>query len=55
MWLVAVITGRNPQGLHNGLMLGLGYQAKALAYLMLLTETWPPFSDGDTGEILPAR
>ncbi len=44
-WFVAVITGRLPRGLHDGLDLGLAYQAKTYAYLFLLTETYPPFSN----------
>ncbi len=44
-WFVAVITGKLPKGLHDGLDLGLAYQAKAYAYLFLLTESYPPFSN----------
>lgn len=44
-WFVAVITGKLPRGLHDGLDLGLAYQTKIYAYLLLLTETYPPFSN----------
>ncbi len=53
-WVVAVITGRMPKALHDGLDLGLAYQAKATAYLLLLTEDWPPFSGNDEGALFPA-
>lgn len=44
-WFVAVITGKLPRGLFDGLDLGLAYQTKMAAYLFLLTETYPPFSN----------
>ncbi len=44
-WVVGVILGRQPRGIFDGLQLGLAYQAKAAAYLLLLTETYPPFSN----------
>jgi len=44
-WVVGVILGREPRGVFDGLQLGLAYQAKAAAYLLLLTETYPPFSN----------
>lgn len=44
-WVVGVILGRQPRGLFDGLQLGLAYQSKASAYLLLLTETYPPFSN----------
>ncbi len=44
-WFVAIIMGRLPRGLHDGLDLGLAYQAKTYAFLFLLTETYPPFSN----------
>ncbi len=44
-WFVAVITGKLPKGLFDGLDLGLAYQTKTTAYLFLLTETYPPFSN----------
>lgn len=53
-WVVAVITGRMPKAIHDGLDLGLAYQAKSTAYLLLLTESWPPFSGNDEGALFPA-
>lgn len=45
-WFVAVITGKLPKGLHDGLDLGLSYQLKGIAYMLfLLTESYPPFSN----------
>ena len=51
-WVVIVITGRLPAAINDGLELGLAYQAKSLAYLLLLTETWPPFS-GNRARLFP--
>lgn len=53
-WVVIVITGRLPKGIHDGLDLGLAYTTKASAYLLLLTETWPPFSGNGDGALFPA-
>ncbi len=50
-WFWIVVTGKQNDGLHSAIMLGLAYNIKAYGYYMLLTETWPPFSD--TGQ-LPA-
>jgi hypothetical protein len=44
-WFVIVVTGRQPRGLHDVLELGMAYTARSDAYLFLLTETYPPFSD----------
>ncbi len=44
-WFVAVIVGKMPRGLHEALDFCLAYFAKAYAYFLLLTETYPPFSN----------
>lgn len=44
-WFVAVILGRLPKGIFDGLDLGLAYYTKSWAYLFLLTETYPPFTN----------
>lgn len=51
-WFWIVITGRQNPALHAAINLGLSYNMKAYGYYLLLTETWPPFSDD--GEALPA-
>jgi hypothetical protein len=44
-WFAIVILGKQPKGLQDMIVLGLSYQQRAYAYLMLLTEDWPPFLD----------
>jgi hypothetical protein len=43
-WLVIVITGRQLPGLHEVMMMATAYQARALAYFLLVTEAFPPFA-----------
>jgi hypothetical protein len=47
-WLVILVTGKLPKGLHDMIVLGLSYQQRAYAYFFLLTEDWPPFVDERT-------
>ncbi len=47
-WFVIVITGRLPRGLYEMMVLGASYVARSDAYLMLLTENYPPFQDETT-------
>jgi hypothetical protein len=47
-WIVIVITGKMPQGLHEVMVLANSYTARSDAYLFLLTETYPPFQDEQT-------
>ena len=47
-WFVIVIMGKLPEGLFEMLVLGNSYTARSDAYLYLLTETYPPFSDEPT-------
>jgi hypothetical protein len=51
-WFVIVIIGKQPKGLQDMIVLGVSYQQRANAYLALLTEDWPPFTDpqGETLE-----
>ncbi len=44
-WFVVVITGRMPQGLQDALVLAESFTARTDAYVLLLTETYPPFRD----------
>ena len=47
-WVVIVITGKMPRGLFDVLVLANSYTARSDAYLLLLTETYPPFQDEQT-------
>jgi len=42
-WIVAVVLGRLPDGLHNFLAGYLRYATRVTAYIFLLAEPWPPF------------
>jgi Domain of unknown function (DUF4389) len=44
-WVVIVITGKMPQGLQDLLVLAESFTARSDAYLLLLTETYPPARD----------
>jgi hypothetical protein len=48
-WFAIVLLGRQPKGLQDMIVLGLSYQQRASAYLLLITEDWPPFTDDDYG------
>lgn len=43
-WLVILFTGRLPDGLYSAIRSALAYQTRAAAYLLLMTEDYPPFS-----------
>ena len=47
-WFVIVVTGGMPRGLFDLMVLANSYIARSDAYLMLLTETYPPFQDEQT-------
>jgi Domain of unknown function (DUF4389) len=47
-WVVILITGRMPRGLFDLMVLANSYMARSDAYLLLLTETYPPFQDEQT-------
>jgi hypothetical protein len=56
-WFAIVALGRQPKGLQDMIVLGTSYQQRAYAYLALITEDWPPFTDeteGRTVEAAPA-
>ncbi|MCW3002014.1 MAG: hypothetical protein JWQ20_1312, partial [Conexibacter sp.] len=59
-WFAILILGREPKGLFDMTALGLSYEQRAYAYVMLLSEDWPPFLDpqttlysGGSGSALP--
>ena len=47
-WFVVLITGKMPRGLFDLMVLANSYIARSDAYLLLLTETYPPFQDEQT-------
>lgn len=47
-WAVIVVTGKMPRGLFDLMVLANSYTARSDAYLLLLTETYPPFQDEQT-------
>jgi hypothetical protein len=47
-WVVIVVTGKMPRGLFDVMVLANSYMARSDAYLLLLTETYPPFQDEQT-------
>jgi hypothetical protein len=53
-WFTIVIIGRQPKGLQDMIALGVSYQQRADAYVYLLTEDWPPFTDDSTARVEPA-
>jgi hypothetical protein len=50
-WFAIVALGRQPKGLQDMIALGTSYQQRAYAYLALVTEDWPPFTDETTGRV----
>jgi hypothetical protein len=50
-WFVIVVIGKQPKGLQDMIVLGLSYQQRAYAYLLLLTEDWPPFTDAQPSSL----
>lgn len=46
-WLVAIFTGRVPDGLHNFMAQYLRYSTHVLGYLYLLADPWPSFSPSE--------
>jgi Domain of unknown function (DUF4389) len=44
-WFAIVILGRQPRGLQDMTVLGVSYQQRATAYLALLSDRWPAFTD----------
>jgi hypothetical protein len=50
-WFAILILGKQPKGLQDMIVLGLSYQQRAYAYILLLTEKWPPFLDPAGGSL----
>ncbi len=47
-WFIILVIGRMPRGLFDLMVLANSYTARSDAYLLLLTETYPPFQDEQT-------
>jgi hypothetical protein len=47
-WFIVLVLGRMPRGLFDLMVLANSYMARSDAYLLLLTETYPPFQDEQT-------
>src|SRR5712691_2538067 len=45
-WIIAIFTGRVPDGLHNFIAQFLRYSTQVTAYIFLLADPWPPFGGG---------
>jgi Domain of unknown function (DUF4389) len=50
-WFTIIIIGRQPKGLQDMIALGVSYQQRADAYVYLLTEDWPPFTDDSPAHV----
>jgi hypothetical protein len=50
-WLVIVITGKQPKGLQDVIVLCVSYHARANGLFLLVTETYPPFTDDHAPQI----
>lgn len=50
-WIVIVVTGKQPKGLQDMIVLGLSYQQRVMPYYCLLTETWPAFTTPEAGSL----
>ena len=54
-WIVAVFTGRVPDGLHTFLASFLRYSTRVTAYVYLLADPWPQFSGSEGGYPIDVR
>jgi hypothetical protein len=52
-WFVIVFSGKLPRGLYDVMVLANSYIARSDSYLYLLTETYPPFEEAQTGTAGP--
>src|SRR3954471_13859492 len=53
-WFVIVFTGKQPVGLQNLLNLAAAYHTRAWAYVLLMTEPYPPITEQSQLEASPA-
>lgn len=52
-WLVIVVTGKLPRGIFDVMRFTLAYEARAMAYELLVTEDYPPFSPDEEALAAP--
>jgi hypothetical protein len=52
-WFAILFTGRFPEGMFEPLRSALAYQTRAVAYILLMTEDYPPFSYDEAQEQQP--
>jgi hypothetical protein len=45
LWIVIVVTGKAPLGLHNFQVMALRYSMRFFAFLLLVTDAWPSFDE----------
>ena len=53
-WFAIVFTGRLPEGLFRPIRSAVAYQTRAAAYMLLLTEEYPPFEYDESRKAAPA-
>jgi Domain of unknown function (DUF4389) len=53
-WFAILFTGRLPEGLFNPIRSAAAYLTREMAYGLLMTEDWPPFSYEEGGATPPA-
>ena len=53
-WFAIMITGRQPEGLHNALSFALSYTIRADGLIFLITETYPTLGDDGAPAAQPA-
>ena len=49
-WFAIVFTGRVPESIFNAIRSAVAYEARATAYILLLTEDYPPFEYDENRE-----
>lgn len=52
-WIVVIIMGRMPEGLHNALAFCISYSVRSTAYGTLLVERFPSFDTSGAGPAVP--
>lgn len=52
-WIVVIILGRMPDGLHNALAFCVSYSVRSAAYSTLLVERFPSFDTSGAGPAVP--
>jgi hypothetical protein len=45
LWLIIVITGKSPRGLHNFQVMCVRYSMRFYTFLYLLVDAWPSFEE----------